>query len=447
MRKLTIFEELLREVKIPRMVPVELEIQKGKIKREEISGILRRGMEEQGLFERLKAGKTVAVTCGSREIHNIDEIMRSVVSILKDAGLSPFIFAAMGSHGGASAKGQLEILEGYRVTEKAMGVPVTATMDTVVIGKTELGLEVHMEKNADGADYIIPVGRIKPHTDFRGRIESGLMKMLAVGCGKQHGADLCHMYGFSRMSENVTQIARVILEKKRIPFGVGIVEDAFHNTYHLEVIPGEKIEEREAELLETAKSLIPAIPFEKIDVLVLDEIGKDISGAGMDPNVTGRSSIMGSFKPFVERIAVLGLSEKSHHNGCGIGVADITTQRFFEDMDFCVSYPNGLTSHDPASMSIPPVMPNDRCAVAMAIHTCVNQDRNLGHRMVWMKNTLCLNRFLISENLLQEAEKNPDIRICGEPEEVLFDEYGNVSGLGKAAKDYGAHSRAAEMNE
>ena len=439
---MNIFEELLGEVSIPRMVPVELEIERGRIERKDIYEILKQGILKQGLLERLEAGKTVALTCGSREIHNIDEIMGAVVRILKEAGLSPFIFAAMGSHGGASAKGQLEILEGYHVTEETMGVPVTATMDTVVIGKTEQGLEVHMEKNANEADYLIPIGRVKPHTDFRGRIESGLMKMLTIGCGKQHGADLCHRYGFSKMSENVTRIARVIPEKKKVPFGVAIVEDAFHNTYALEVIPGEKIEEREAALLETAKRLIPSIPFEKIDVLVLDEIGKDISGAGMDPNVTGRSSIMGSFKPFVERIAVLGLSEKSHHNGCGIGVADVTTQRFFEDMDFYVSYPNGLTSHDPASMSIPPVMPNDRCAIAMAIHTCVEYDRTLGHRVVWMKNTLCLNRFLISENLLEEAGKNPAIRILGEPAQIPFDEEGNVCGRKKAAKEYGSHDKA-----
>lgn len=441
---MSIFEKLLQDVEIPKMLPVEFRIEKGTIKREEIYPMLEQAISRSGLLDELEKGKTVAVTCGSREIHNIDEIERSVVTVLKNAGLKPFIFAAMGSHGGACAEGQMEILEGYNVTEQSMGVPVKATMDTVVIGRTENGLEVHMEKNADAADYIIPVGRIKPHTDFRGKIESGLMKMLCIGCGKQKGADLCHTLGFPSMSENVTRVARVILEKKKIPFGVSIIEDAFHNTYRLDVIPGDRIEEEEMKLLETAKRLIPAIPFEKIDVLLLDEIGKDISGSGMDPNVTGRSAMLGVSRPWIERIAVFGLSEKSHHNGCGIGSADVTTQRFYEDMDFCVSYPNGLTSHDPGSMRIPPVMPNDKCAAQMAIHTCVEHDKSKGHRVVWMKNTLGLERFMISENLREEAERNPNIRICGPAVEMPFDESGNLIGLPPCRNTYGVHGAAKD---
>ncbi|WP_283682380.1 lactate racemase domain-containing protein [Parablautia sp. Marseille-Q6255] len=441
---MNIFEQLLQEVKLPKMLPVEFTVEKGRIAREEIFPILHKALCETGLLKRIEQGKTVAITCGSREIRNIDEIERSVITILKEAGIKPFIFAAMGSHGGANAQGQLEILSGYHVTEETMGVPVVATMDTVLIGKTDNGLEVHMEKNANDADYIIPVGRIKPHTDFRGRIESGLMKMLCIGCGKQKGANICHMHGFPAMSENVTKVARVVLQEKKIPFGIAIIEDAFHNTYHLEVIAGEEIEEREAQLLEIAKKLIPVIPFEKIDVLLLDEIGKDISGSGMDPNVTGRSAMLGVSKPFVERIAVFALSEKSHHNGCGIGSADITTQRFYEDMDFFVSYPNGLTSHDPGSMRIPPVMPNDKCAVQMAIHSCTQYDQAMGHRVVWMKNTLCLEHFMISENLREEAEKNPNIKICGEAVDFPFDEKGNLRGLPPYRYEYGVHKKAKD---
>jgi len=436
------FEDLLRETEIPKMVPVEFSIQRGKIKREDISSVIRKTIEERKVLDRLQPGGTVAITCGSREINNIDEILHSLINLLKEHGMKPFIFAAMGSHGGACAEGQLEILAGYHVTEETMGVPVVATMDTVVIGRTPKGMEVHVEVNANQADYIIPVGRIKPHTDFRGPIESGLMKMLCIGCGKQHGADLCHTHGFPSMPENVAQVARVIMEKKNVPFGLGIIEDAFHGTYQLNAIPGELIEKEETELLKLAKKLIPSIPFEKVDVLVLDEIGKDISGSGMDPNVTGRSGMLGISKPFAERIAVLGLSEKSHHNGCGIGLADITTQRFYEDMNYYVSYPNGLTSHDPASMRIPPIMPNDRCAVKMALHTCLDNSAELGYRVVWMTNTLKLDSFYISEALVEEAEKNPAITVKGEPEHIQFNEDGNVQWLPAPVYEYGRHEKA-----
>lgn len=436
---MNIFESLLQDTDVPKMLPVQFKVKRGSIRREDIPSIVRKTLEDSGVLSSLQPGKKVAVTCGSREINNIDEIERSLVVILKERGLHPFIFAAMGSHGGANAAGQLEILAGYHVTEETMGVPVVATMDTEVIGRTPNGLEVHMELHANQADYIIPVGRIKAHTDFRGSIESGLMKMLSIGCGKQHGANICHTYGFTNMSENVTQVARMILEKKSVPFGIGIIEDAFHGTYQLSAVPGEKIEAEEIELLKKAKSLIPAIPFEKVDVLVLDEIGKDISGSAMDPSVTGRSGMLGISKPFIERIAVLSLSEKSHHNGCGIGLADITTQRFYEDMNYYVSYPNGLTSHDPASMRIPTVMPNDRCAIKMALQTCLQDDKELGYRVVWMKNTLNLGLFYISESLTAEAEKNPDLTIVGKPESVIFNQDGNVGWLPAPVNTYGSH--------
>lgn len=434
-----IFDELLKETAVPEMVQVKYEIKKGKITGEQIPIIIRESLESQHLLERIEAGKTVALTCGSREICNIDLIMRSVIALMQERGAEPFIFPAMGSHGGACAQGQLEILAGYGVTEETMGVPIKASMDTVVIGKSLKGLEVHFDKYAYEADYVIPIGRIKPHTDFRGKIESGLMKMLTVGCGKQHGANICHTLGFGQMAENVTEIARVILSDCNIPFGIAIIEDAFHGTYKLQAIPGENIEAEEEKLLVEAKALIPGIPFEKVDVLVLDEIGKDVSGAGMDPNVTGRSSIIGRWKPYIERIAVLDLSEKSHHNGCGIGGADITTQRFLEKMDFVTSYPNGITSHDPASMRIPPVMPNDICAVKMALQTCVDNKRELGYRMVWMKNTLHMESFYISKALIAEAETNPHITITTEPEAIPFKENGNVPWLVDAIKPYGLH--------
>lgn len=434
-----IFDELLEETRIPKMVKVKYHIQRGDVNAGQIPGIIKESLESQHLLDRIEKGKTVALTCGSREICNIDMILRSLIELLKEKGAEPFIFPAMGSHGGANAEGQKEILAGYGVTEETMGVPVKASMDTVILGKSPKGLEVHFDKYADEADYVIPIGRVKPHTDFRGKIESGLMKMLTIGCGKQHGANICHTLGFPMMAENVTEIARVILEKEQIPFGIAIVEDAFHGTYKIQAIAGEKMEEEEEKLLIQAKALVPGIPFDKVDVLVLDEIGKDVSGAGMDPNVTGRSSMLGRWKPFIERIVVLDLTEKSHHNGCGIGGADITTQRFFEKIDFVTSYPNGITSHDPCSMRIPPVMPDDECAVKMALQTCMDNDRNMDYRMIWMKNTLHVESFWISESLVEEAKKNPSLTIESEPEDIPFNENGNVIWLKEPVQTYGVH--------
>ena len=239
----------------------------------------------------------MAIAVGSREITNIDQIAKTVVNYVKSRGAVPFIFPAMGSHGGATASGQLEILAGYNVTEKSMGCPIKSSMETVLISTAKNGLPVHIDHYAAQADAIIPIGRIKPHTDFHGKYESGLMKMLTIGLGKQYGANLCHSLGMANMPENIAAYAGEVLQLKNVVWGVGIIEDAFHNTYRITVIPGESIPTEEPPLLQEAKSLVPCIPFSKIDVLVLDEIGKDISGAGMDPNVTGRSQSMGISQP------------------------------------------------------------------------------------------------------------------------------------------------------
>ncbi len=421
-----IFDKLLEGVKIPAFAPVHFEIEHGTIRREEITGIVEEGIRRQGLLSRLKEGDTVAVTAGSRGIHNYDQVVKSVVDVLKKAGARPFIFPAMGSHGGAVAEGQLRILEGYGITEETMGVPVISSMETVQIGETPHGLPVHMDKNAASADFIVPVGRVKPHTDFRGRHESGLYKMLAIGCGKQHGADICHSRGYGEFSRNISEIAEVMLEKKKILFGMAIVEDAFHGTYSLTAVPPEKFEEEDARLLVKAKELVPHIPFEKINVLILNRFGKNISGAGMDPNVTGRSGSLPAEKPFVDRIVVLDLTEESHNNFAGIGIADVITRRFFDKISFTETYPNGITSRDLASLKIPTVMSNDRNAIRAALQTVSGQMPEEGWRVVWMDDTLGLESFFISELLVEEAERNPALQVESRRVVPEFDGEGNV---------------------
>lgn len=426
---MNIFEKLFASTEIPELYPVEYALPRGTISRECIKQILLEDLAKKNLSSRIKPGMSVAITGGSREITNIDHILKTVVDFVKSCGANPFIFPAMGSHGGATAEGQLEILAGYNITEETMGCPIKSSMETIQIATAPNGLPVHIDKYANDADAIIPVGRIKAHTDFHGTYESGLMKMLTIGIGKQFGANLCHSLGMANMPANISAYAGEVLRIKNISFGVGIIEDAFHATYKITVIPGEQIQDEEPTLLQEAKSLVPCIPFEKIDVLVLDEIGKDISGAGMDPNVTGRSQAMGISQPFIEHIAVLDLTYKSHNNGAGIGGADVTTRRFYEKFNMVVTYPNCITSHDLNGMKIPAVMPNDKLAVKLAINTCINHDPSIGYRLVWMKNTLHLDHFFVSKALLPAVEAHPLMKVTGTSFQMKFNEDGNAAHL------------------
>ena len=363
---------------------------------------------------------------GSRDIRNYDRIVKSVVDVLRETGAKPFIFPAMGSHAGATGEGQRGLLRDRGISEETMGIPIQSSMETVIIGNTPHGLPVHFDQNAAGADWIVTVGRIKPHTDFHGAHESGLYKMLAVGCGKQVGAAVCHSGGYGLMERNVTEIAEIVLQEKRLLLGIAVIEDAFGDTYRLEAVPGERFGEEDTRLLAEAKQLVPRIPFHKIDMLVLNEFGKDISGAGMDPNVTGRLGTAGDEKPYADRIVALDLTEESHHNFAGIGNADVITQRFFDKVDFLETYPNCITSRDLAGVKLPAVMPNDHNAVRIALHTISGGAPVGGWRIVWMKNTLGLGTFLISEALVGEVHANPLLRVDGEAFEISFDNQGNL---------------------
>ena len=394
----------LSRAKVPPFYAVDY-----KLCRDEIFDIeqsVRETLKREGTLSRIKKGSTVAITAGSREIHYIDKILLAIINELKAVGAHPFIFPAMGSHGGAIAEGQKAIIEGYGITEKTMGVPIISSMDTVVVGDTPEGLCVHADKAAFEADYIIPVGRIKPHPEFKGKHESGILKMMAIGIGKQHGANMCHQLGMENMPKNILAFSKVLLEKCSMPFGVGIVENALHGTYSITAIPSENIIEEEAELLETAKGLVPVVPFERVDVIICEEMGKDISGTGMDSNVIGKSISLGVSKPFAERIGVFDLTEKSHGNFNGVALADTISKRLFDKISFEETYPNTITACEPLAVKIPSVMPSDKLCLQFCIQTCLKADRD-NTRIVWIKNTLSLGEFYISEALLKEAEDNP----------------------------------------
>lgn len=418
-----VVRELIGGEEIPLFADVRYDIQTVQVP--DVQKAVLDALAGEALLERILPGERVAITAGSRQIANIVTILRTVVDAVKGRGAKPYIVAAMGSHGGATDEGQRVVLAGYGITEAAMGCDVVSHMETVNIGKSADGHDVCIDAFAAGCDKIIVVGRVKSHTDFHGPVESGLAKMIAIGLGKQHGAELCHKLGFPAMSHNVVQFAHVALEKLPFAFGVAIVEDAFHHTAQISGVAAERFEADEPALLEQAKALMPCIPFDKIDILIVDEIGKNISGAGMDPNITGRSPRLGIGRPYAQRIVVLDIANASHGAGTGIGNADAITRRAYQKYDFDVTYANGITSNDPESIRIPAVMPSDKTAIQFALNTLMGADRN--HvRIVWIRNTGDLSHIRISEGLVAEARMHARLTLEGQARAVQFDENGNL---------------------
>ncbi|MCI8274479.1 MAG: DUF2088 domain-containing protein [Lachnospiraceae bacterium] len=424
---MNLMDQLLADITIPRFVKVRYEMDGSHI--EDVEGAVREALNRKGTLDRIRPGDRVCITSGSREVVNVARITRAVCDIVKEAGGKPFIIPAMGSHAGADAEGQKGILAGYGVTEEAMGAPVLSSMETEVIGYAPDGQEVHMDKYANGADFIIPIGRVKAHTDFRGPVESGICKMLVIGMGKQHGAYQCHKMGFPNMAKNVMAFAKVIIEKKPNMFALGLVENAYHQTCRIEAVPAKQILEEEPEILKYSKERMGKIPFEKADILLVDEAGKNISGAGMDPNVTGRSPLLPVEPPYFQRIAVFDLTDCSHGNIGGVGNADVTTMRLYNKVDLEQTYANGITSAVPESVKIPVVMPAERTAIKFAMRTATETDWEKGCRIVWIRNTLSLSEFYISEALISEAEAVPGMTISSELLEPQFDEAGNFTGF------------------
>jgi hypothetical protein len=419
-----ILKQALSHISVPHFYKVNYSFKKGP-ENINIPEELARTINSIKCLDRLKSGETAAITASSRGIIRLDEVLSALVKALKARGVRPFIFPAMGSHGGATAEGQREVLKNYGITEETMDCPVKSSMETVHIGDTAGGIPVHIDKYAFEADHIIPVGRIKPHTDFHGKVESGLLKMLTIGVGKQFGASMSHQRGWDLMADTVFEVGRYIIKNRSVPFGLGIIEDALHKLVMVEAIRGEEISKREQELLLQAKSYIPRIPFKKVDILIVDEIGKNISGAGMDPNVTGRSSVQGKSEPFIDRIAVLSLSAQSKHNASGANNADVITKRLFDDIDFPSHYINALTSHDPNAARLPMHVPSDKAAIQYTIESLLAERRQECYRMVWIKNTAALDSFYISPALRDEALQIPGISVSEESREALFDGNGD----------------------
>jgi hypothetical protein len=377
---------------------------------------------------RVKSGDTVAVGAGSRGIANIDVIVGATVRWLKELGARPFVFPAMGSHGGGTAEGQLSVLEHYGITETTMGCPVRATMDVVQVGEA-LGLPVWLDGLAAEADWIGIVNRVKPHTDFKGSIESGLFKMMTIGLGKHRGAIQYHRANIHHGYETViTSVGREMLAKARIGFGVGIVENGYDETAQIEAFRPEDLEAGERRLLKSAREWMARLPFSPIDVLVVEEMGKNISGSGMDTNVIGRPS--NPHEPFpndpkILWIVTLDLTDESYGNAVGIGNADFTTRRLVEKIDMKPTLINAITACAPGGAKVPATFETDREAVETAL-SCIGLTPPEKARVIRIKNTLMLGEIEVSEAYAAELARRPDLTPVGDAAPLPFDAAGRL---------------------
>jgi hypothetical protein len=363
---------------------------------------------------RLKPGARIAIGVGSRGIHNIASIVRSAVRYWKDAGMQPFLFPAMGSHGAASAAGQANVLAHYGITEASMGCPLISQLEVVSLGKTADGIEAFMDREAYSSDGVMLIGRVKWHTDYAGKIESGLFKMMAIGLGKFAGAQRYHSYAYRLGLEHVVAtVGRQVLKSGKILGGLAILEDAYHNTGKIDAVPVEAMEQREMENLALVKSWMAKIPMD-LDILILDEIGKNISGAGMDSKVVNRG-VNGEYNPWpdtprFERIFVRDLSELTYNSAVGLGMADVVTKRLVERIDWAPTTINSLTANTPAAIRTPVHFATDRECLERFAPTVGKLD--LGQVTYgWIRNSMELERIGLSENLRAEVERNPNLEI------------------------------------
>jgi hypothetical protein len=425
---MSVITELLDGIALPMMVRVRQEFPALRVP--SVAAALRDQMRKPEIAQRVKPGMRIAVGVGSRGMTEIALIVRVTVEELKRLGAEPFIVPAMGSHGGATAEGQRQVLASLGVTDDSAGCPIISDMDVVEVGVLENGLAVLVDKHAYQADGIVVINRIKAHNAFSGSNESGLVKMITIGLGKQKGADAAHVLGFGRMAELSVEMAKLKLARLPILFGVATVENAYDRVARIAAIPAEQIVDTERKLLAESKTLMPRLSLQPFDILVVDQLGKEFSGGGMDPYITGRAPT-----PFLDpgpsatRVVVLDVTDRSHGNCCGVGMADITTRRLFNKMDLEYTYANVLTSTVTASARVGLIMDSDRLAIQAAMKTCNVPDSSKS-RMVRIANTLHVAEMQISECMLEEALHHPSITLVGEPQPWPFDAVGNLLNLG-----------------
>ena len=412
----------------PRMIKVRQHFEAPQV--DDIPGTVKAQIDGLDLAGKVKKGDTVAVTVGSRGVNRVADITKAIVESLKALGAEPFIVPAMGSHGGGTAEGQREIIESYGVTEDFVGCPIKSSMEVVQVSTVEGEVPVYFDKNASEADHVVVAGRIKPHTGFVGEIESGLHKMMLIGLGKHKGAALYHQaivqYSFDRI---IRAVGQEVIDKCRVLFGMAIVENQYDQTALLEAVPPERFVEREKELLVLAKKWMPRLPFDRIDLLVIDAMGKNISGSGMDTNVIGRkfndhAAVEKEF-PKVTRIFVRDLTPETHGNAAGIGMAEYCHQRIVDQMDVNATVINCMTGNAPSGAAIPIHFPTDRECLEKALQT-VGFVQPENAKVLRIRDTLHLGELLVSEAYLAETEKRDDLTILEPAADMTFDAQGDL---------------------
>ncbi|MCL1993934.1 MAG: nickel-dependent lactate racemase [Spirochaetes bacterium] len=424
---LNVVKQLCSEVQLPKMLQVKQKFDPQCIVAGDLPGAIAAEMAKASVAGAVKAGQQVAITCGSRGLANHALITKAIVDVVKARGAKPVVIPAMGSHGGATAEGQKELLARFGVTEEYIGCPILSSMETIEIGTSEGGHRVRLDKIAAQSDAIIVAHRIKPHTDFRGPYESGLMKMLAIGLGKREGAAVTHEAGFSKMAKMIEQFGLTILKNAPVVMGLGIIENAYHQTCRIEALSPQEIIDKEPALLDYAKSRMAKILIDPCDILVVDQIGKEISGDGMDPNVSGATSCA----PYVtgglnaQRTVVLSLTADTHGQAVGMGAAHAITKRLFNEIDYDATYVNALTARVIDYTRIPPIMDNDKEAIQFAARSAASVDLD-NLRIIRIQDTMNVEKIWISEALRQEAEQHNDIEILSEAVHFPFNSDGNL---------------------
>lgn len=408
----------------PRLIKVRQKIEPSPP--QDIERVLRDELVEKGLYSLIRPGQKIGLTVGSRNIAQLLEIVSSLTARIKKAGALPLIIPAMGSHGGATAEGQLAILQHLGISEKTLAIPFLSAMEVVELGESPLGLPVYTSQAATQVDGIILLNRIKPHTAFSGPLGSGLTKMLVVGLGKQQGAEIAHKYALQYgFPEVLRDLSQVLLKKLPILFGIAAVEDYYHQIALIQGLKPEEIAEHEPALLYKARQLMGKLPFKDLDLLIVDEMGKDISGSGMDSNIIGRGIVPVPQEPQIKRILVLDLTTKTNGNAFGLGLADFTTKRLLNKINFDTTLVNVLTAIAPEKGKLPPALANDREAIRAAVDSLGCWDSETV-RVVRIKNTLSLKDVWVSEGLLPEVKDSEELEIVGPLTEISFTTEGNL---------------------
>ena len=413
---------------LPRMVRLRQTFEATRVN--DIPSEVERQLATLNLGQQVKPGQTVAITAGSRGIANIAIIIKAACDHVRRIGGKPIIVPAMGSHGGGTAEGQRQIVEGYGVTEAFTGAEIRASMETVIVDTTPQGIPVHFDKHAFGCDHVLVVGRIKPHTGFVGPVESGLHKMMLIGLGKHEGAKIYHRaildYSFL---EIIRAVADVVLKKCKVIGGLGVVENAYDETGLIAAVAPNDFFTRESELLTLAKKWLPRLPFANTQLLIIDEIGKNISGTGMDTNVIGRKyndhAATANDDVSVKRIFVRGLTEATHGNATGIGIAEFTNTRTINQVDRRITAINCLTGGHPVAAMLPIAFDTDREVIEAALPT-LGLVEPANAKVVQIANTLHLGEVLVSEAYLPEIAQRPDLAIIDGPFDMPFDADGNL---------------------